>query len=392
MAKIQPVTLAEIARQAGVCPATVSLSLRNHASISAATRRRITALAKKLGYRPHPGVSALMSSIRSHRPTNFKPVIAAITTWIGGPAERDPTRQRFFAGAVERARELGYTLEEFWLFTPGLTVQRLEGILHARGVHGVLVLPLEKPIVLPFRWERFAAATIGYTFDQAMLHRAVPAYFENVVVALRELWRRGYRRVGLVNTAALRDRLLRNWLGAFCAWHSESGPAPADAVLQIRSDDEAQFRAWIKKYNPDAIIFGGTPVYAWVQAMGLSVPRDIGLVALCVAGTPQRVRLACVTEKPEVVAAAAVDLIVEQLQRNEAGIPPDAKEVLITGQWTEGFSVRPPGEVEPGEMQASFAYPFSCFTPLSHPGFDPPGLGGASLNGQADAGRPRTPR
>lgn len=49
--------------------------------------------------------------------------------------------------------------------------------------------------------------------------------------------------------------------------------------------------------------------------MGFSAPRDLGLVALCVAGSPSGVQVARVIEKPEVVGAAAIDLVVEQLQR-----------------------------------------------------------------------------
>lgn len=342
MAKIQSITMADIAGKAGVCAATVSLALRNHASIPLQTRQRVAAWARKLGYRPHPAVTTLMARIRSRRRGPFRPVIAGVTTWTAAPAGRDPTRRRFYAGAAARAGELGYALEEFWAFAPGQTGPRLDRILQARGIDGLLIFPLERPVPLPFDWTRFAGATIGYTFDQAALHRAVPAYFENVVIALRELHRRGYRRVGLVNTLALRDRLLRNWLGAFCAWESEDGLAPAEAILQIQPDDDASFRAWLRRYRPDAIIYGGTPVLAWVKALGLAAPRDLGLVALCVAGTPVGARVARVVEKPEVVGAAAVDLVIEQLQRNECGLPSDAKEVVITGQWVEGGTVRPP--------------------------------------------------
>lgn len=287
-----------------------------------------------------------MSRIRARRPDKSNPTIAGLTTWTGRIADREPTRQRFFDGAVARARELGYALAEFGAFTPEMTIQRLDGILRARGIDGLLIFPLEKPVLLPFGWERFASATIGYTFDQVPLHRAAPAYFENAVIALRELQRRGYRRVGLVDTPALRDRLLRNWLGAFCAWQCDFGPASPEAILEINADDEHRFRSWMTHYRPDAIIYGGLPVYSWIAAMGLAAPRDLGLVALCVAGTPKGVRLARVVEKPEVVGAAAIDLIVEQLQRNEIGLPRDPKDVFITGQWVEGFSVGALGEAE----------------------------------------------
>ncbi|MBP8257571.1 MAG: LacI family DNA-binding transcriptional regulator [Opitutaceae bacterium] len=339
MAKIQSVTIANLARRLGVCPATVSLALRNHPSISLATRRRVNAVADKLGYRPHPAVATLMARIRANRPPKDMPIIAGITTWSDDVTRRDPTRLRFYKGAADRANELGYALEEFSAITPGLTIPRLDGILYARGIQGLLIFPVEATVALQFAWQRFACATIGYTFDAAPLHRASPAYFDNMVIALKELQHRGYRRMGLVNTPALRERLLRSWQGAFSAWHSQSGRSASSALLEIEADNEAGFRTWVRRYRPDVILFGGTPVYAWMKALALSVPRDIGLVALCVAGMPKDVRLTQVVEKPEVVGAAAIDLVVEQLQRNECGIPRNPKEVFITGEWIEGMSV-----------------------------------------------------
>ncbi|HRP03573.1 MAG TPA: LacI family DNA-binding transcriptional regulator [Opitutaceae bacterium] len=362
MAKIQSVTIADLARKLGVCPATVSLALRNHASISLSTRRRIQAMAAKVGYRPHPAVSTLMARIRSNRTSKGQPIIAGITTWSAEIAKRDPTRLRFYEGAAARAGELGYTLEEFSATIPGLTISRLDGVLQARGIQGLLIFPVEAKVELQFTWERFSCATIGYTFNVASLHRASPAYFDNVVIALKELQLRGYRRVGLVNTPALRERLLRSWQGAFSAWHSESGRSASPAMLEIDPSNEGRFQTWMKRYRPDAILFGGTPVYAWARAMGLSVPRDLGLVSLCVAGMPREVRLTQVVEKPEVVGAAAIDLIVEQLQRNECGIPQDAKEVFITGEWIDGSSVAAPttdpsGGSTPPKIQLKRKFP-----------------------------------
>eukprot|EP01035_Chromulina_nebulosa_P029894 gene29894-39673_t len=56
------VTMKSIAAQAGVTQATVSMCLANNPRIPAATRERIQALAKKLGYQPNPYVSTLMRS------------------------------------------------------------------------------------------------------------------------------------------------------------------------------------------------------------------------------------------------------------------------------------------------------------------------------------------
>ena len=56
-------TLEDVALKAGVHRTTVSLALREHPRIPAATRMRIKAIAAKLGYRINPLVSALLGSV-----------------------------------------------------------------------------------------------------------------------------------------------------------------------------------------------------------------------------------------------------------------------------------------------------------------------------------------
>ena len=43
----------------------------------------------------------------------------------------------------------------------------------------------------------------------------------------------------------------------------------------------------------------------------------------------------------EMVAANAVDLVIEQLLQNETGIPENPKELLFDGHWIEGTTLRP---------------------------------------------------
>jgi len=60
-------TLQDVATRVGVHRTTVSLALRDHPRIPAATRERVKTAAAKLGYRSNPLVSALMKSRRSGR-------------------------------------------------------------------------------------------------------------------------------------------------------------------------------------------------------------------------------------------------------------------------------------------------------------------------------------
>ena len=58
------VTLKQVAAAAGVSLAAVSYALRGHGKVAVATRRRVTAAARQLGYRPNPRVASLMAHIR----------------------------------------------------------------------------------------------------------------------------------------------------------------------------------------------------------------------------------------------------------------------------------------------------------------------------------------
>ena len=62
------VTQRDIARAAGLSQATVSLALRRHPGLPAATIARVHAAAAGLGYRPDPLVSALMSQRQARKP------------------------------------------------------------------------------------------------------------------------------------------------------------------------------------------------------------------------------------------------------------------------------------------------------------------------------------
>jgi LacI family transcriptional regulator len=93
------VTLRDVAREAGVSEAAVSLVLRGHRAqkFSPATRRRIVEVARKMGYRANQAARALATG-RSH----------LITFWTHRPY------RPFYAGVLERvdrlAQQRGYKL------------------------------------------------------------------------------------------------------------------------------------------------------------------------------------------------------------------------------------------------------------------------------------------
>lgn len=137
-------TIRDVARALGVSHTTVSMALRNDPRILPATRQKVNQAAVRLGYRSDPIVSELMAQLRASRARSNEVPLAFLTAW----PTRDGWRKvmdhvDFFKGALARATELGYGLDEFWLREPGMTPQRMTSILRTRGIRGSLC----------FRWQ-----------------------------------------------------------------------------------------------------------------------------------------------------------------------------------------------------------------------------------------------
>ncbi len=69
------------------------------------------------------------------------------------------------------------------------------------------------------------------------------------------------------------------------------------------------------------------------------MPETVGLLLTSVTRGLFDVPVSGVNENPDLLGSAAVDMVVGQLQRNEQGIPPFEKTLLIKGTWTGDFTV-----------------------------------------------------
>ncbi len=335
-------TLQDVALRAGVHRTTVSLALRNHPRIPASTRERVQAIATKLGYRANPLVAALMRSRRSGSAVKHVTIayVTSYPTRYGWrPVQHD--RPDFFPGAGQKARELGYQLEHFWLAEPGMTPARFCDVLGARGIHGLVIGRLPPgQTALDLAWPRFSCVALGMTLRTPPLHRVTENHFDTVTQAMRQCHDRGYRRVGFVFSIPNDSpRVADRWLGAYLAQQRLFPAADRLAVCPAVPVDEANFAAWFRRARPDAILAThAKPVLGWLRRLGLAVPRDVGLVDL-----EEHPALDCarVHYDPAKIGALAVEMLVGLMHRSETGVPADAHEVLLTGHWREGRTLPP---------------------------------------------------
>src|SRR5688572_11182124 len=105
-------TMQQVAAAAGVSKATVSLALHDDPRITAEVRAKVQEAARRLGYRPNPLLAVHMAHLRTSRPARWQATLGFLVqlpkeAWAE-QALRPPGLS--YAGALERARALGYTL------------------------------------------------------------------------------------------------------------------------------------------------------------------------------------------------------------------------------------------------------------------------------------------
>ncbi|MDO8544444.1 MAG: LacI family DNA-binding transcriptional regulator [Opitutaceae bacterium] len=332
-------TLTQVAKAARLSVSTVSMALRNHPRIPEVTTQRVQRIARKLGYKAHPSVAALMAHIRSGRQPRSREKIAFV--WIEAqPTELNvPFNRQTIAGARQRAEQLGYELEEFWLSEPGMTSRRLSDILKARGVTGVVFSGCDRQtgVQLEMDWGAHAAAVIGNAPWTPELHRAAHHHFLSMRRVLAELARREYHRPALILDELVNERAIRASEAAFVTHH----PAPSRArqlLRKVAAADDPSLRSWLRQVRPDAVIVSRTRFLAALRSHAAALGKDTGYVTLEL--TAGENNISGIDPGHHLIGAHAVDLVIEQLFRNERGMPAEPKNVLFEGHWVEGNTLR----------------------------------------------------
>ena len=318
-------TLREVAHKAGVATSTVSRALRNSPLIPEETRVRIKALAEQMGYRPDPLIAALVGR-RWKRGASDIGTLA----WINAFPVREHASLSFFhtevyAGAQARTKALGYKLEEFWLREPGMTGTRLSQILMHRGIRGLCVGPLPQGRGhIHLKWEHFASATIGYSMIRPNLHRVTPHHFQGILEALRQLRHQKFRRIGIWMHRDENLKVNYNWMAGTLLF-PKLYPR-VKCILLTGSWDKREFARWIKTERLDCVLGSSEVVEVWRNDLKIDIPT-------ATLSWNNRQDIPGLDQKPSEIGAAAIDMIVGQLRRNETGVPGSPRVLMIEGEW-----------------------------------------------------------
>lgn len=333
-------TLKDVAARTKLSVAAVSMALRDHPSLPARTIARVKKAAAALGYSPDPALSALAAHRMRVRVRRDFSVLALVANWPRRDEWlRRESAQRLIAGARERARTLGYTLQQFWPREDGMSPSRLSAVLVARGVRGVILAPFEGPHDrFELEWAEFAVVTIERPVHYGWFHHIVPNYFADMRLAWSELCARGYRRIGLVLDDGLAERAAHQWEAAHAFEQSRSGEARVPTLVVGEAGRGAAIRAWLRQHTPDVVVSRCEGVLEAAAAEGLRVPRDLGYASLNAIDDAPGV--GGILQHREVMGATAVDVLNSLLHRNHRGAHEFVQGTQIDGSWRDGRTLR----------------------------------------------------
>lgn len=333
-------TLKAIAERTGLSIAAVSMALRNHASLPAATIERVKRAAKAMDYTPNPAASALAAHRKSLQVRRDFSVIALVSNWPKRDAwiQRESAK-RLLAGATARARAYGYELQHFWAREGGMSPQRFSRVLTARGIRGVVLAPLEDPDGhFELDWDAFTVVTIERFSRYARFHHIVPNYYADLRLAWDNLRERGYGRIGLVVERSLAERVSHQWEAAHAFAQAGLTAQAIPSLVVTDADPQALIVSWLREHRPDAVISRCNDVLAAIAALKLQIPRDLGYVSLNVVDDAPHV--SGILQHRDVMGATAVDVVHSLLHRNHRGPNEISQGTHVDGSWHEGRTVR----------------------------------------------------
>lgn len=339
------VTVYDIARKVGVSHTTVARALGNRKDVSKERREEIQRVAAEMGYAPDPHLAALANYRKNLGPAKFQSVVVWINHW------QQPTQlrhfgefERYWQGASEAAAKHGFKLEDFrWPLD--CSPSRLESMLVARGVEGVLIPPHnEAPDWGDFAWDKFSVLRFGMSVPSPDSNLVTTDQFRATGMAITRIHEHGYRRIGLAVDFDLDEHLGGNYNGGF-GWAQKKlklcpqiPPFAASAAL-FRSNPAAEaenLKRWLARHRPDAILTSQPYLPQMLRDLGYRIPEDIAVAGTSVCDMPVDAGIdQCSME----IGRIAMQMLIKQISVGEKGPASNPSRILVESRWQDGASL-----------------------------------------------------
>ena len=309
------VTIADVARHAGVAVSTVSYVLSGKRTISATTRQRVLASVRALGYHPHAGARALASKRAN--------VIALVLPLRSGM--HLPVLMRFATTVVTTARQYDH---DVLLVTADEGPAGLRRLAAGAMVDGLVLMDVEwrDPRVPMLRDLALPSVLIGFPASPAGLTCVDLDFYRAGSVCVDHLAQFGHRHIALLGAPVVvyeRDTgYARRTMAGFTDAAARHG---LDAGVEPCEEDAEGVRRTVSALLARRPALTGLVVHNEaavghvldsLRALDRRVPRDLSIVAICPDEVAVRVTpaLSSVLIPAEDVGHQAVTLLMRKLE------------------------------------------------------------------------------
>jgi hypothetical protein len=177
----------------------------------------------------------------------------------------------------------------------------------------------------------YASAAIGEAFVYPRLPHARFDHFVGMRTALHQLKREGCRRIGLALEFDLNVRAAPILVASFATSGARGALKSKDLIYMPDILKPAGLLEWMIKIKPDAVLLSHDMPEVADLPRHPQISWPIKMASL--NRLSPRPPFSGIDQRQDLIASHACDLVIEQLGRNEFGVPKNTKIVMVEGEW-----------------------------------------------------------
>jgi len=338
----QRIRLADVAKEAGISAAAVSLALKNHPRISEKTKARVQKICKDLGYQPDPVAKALVNKrTGAAGAENYIGTLALLESRSYIERRKLSTYSKIWHQQLEEVcRKMGYRIDCFAVEPEKEKQSALSRVLDARGISGLIIFGFNEEIHhWAIQWKKFAAVSYSGALHEHFIHNIHSNSYQDVYDAVLRLKEKGYCRPGYVIPASIStyDHLEAGFSAAVKAWRI-SKPVPRLVAELDEPADADKFISWFFRYKPDVLVTNYNDKLEEILGReNIRIPQDVG--CMCLDVFPGMEHLSGLIQSRKSAFQIAVDMLHGMLMRHEYGPPEQPMCIQIPAVWNEGATL-----------------------------------------------------
>jgi len=221
----------------------------------------------------------------------------------------------------------------------GPSAARLIQIIQSRGIRGIiLVHGGDLGLKWQGDWSEFSVVELAS--PQPRYHSVKMDFISSARLAVAELTRRGYRRIGWFCADSVEAYSANRWRLAFNEYNWTLPARDRVPPFSGKTYDKDSLLAWFRRHRPDAVATNGASEYEWLRSAGYRIPEDLGYI--CINLLPSHIgQIAGLDGRYDLRMSEAVHMLDGLLRRNQVGLPDPPLILNVPSKWVDGASTRP---------------------------------------------------